>query len=80
MVRAVQECRQAALWNGTVGPTLLGHEPTAGLAVVPLIDMPPSRAVVGWHAGDPNPLVRSFVQLATAAYRRLLPVNAAYRR
>ncbi|WP_190133807.1 LysR family transcriptional regulator [Streptomyces longispororuber] len=69
VVRSVQECRQAVLWNGTVGMTLLGHEPPAGLTVVPLTDMPPSRAVVAWNTGDTRPLVRSFVRLAAAAYR-----------
>ncbi|MFF4284500.1 LysR family transcriptional regulator [Streptomyces sp. NPDC001633] len=69
VVRAVQECRQAVLWNGTVGITLLGHEPVRGLTVVPLSDMPPSRVVVAWHAGDTNPLIRSFVGIALAAYR-----------
>ncbi|MHA6759414.1 LysR family transcriptional regulator [Streptacidiphilus sp. PAMC 29251] len=69
VVRAVQECLQAVLWNGTVGMTLLGHEPTTGLVVVPLIDMPPSRVVAAWNEGDSNPLIHSFVQLATAAYR-----------
>ncbi|MET9387725.1 LysR family transcriptional regulator [Streptomyces sp. NPDC002928] len=69
VVRAVQECVQAVLWNGTVGMTLVGHVPGEGLAVVPLIDMPPSRVVAAWHKGDPNPLIRSFVRIATAAYR-----------
>lgn len=69
VVRAVKECRQAVLWNGTVGMTLLGHDPVQGLTVVPLADMPPSRLVVAWNAGDTNPLIRSFVQLAIAAYR-----------
>ncbi|KAA0941430.1 LysR family transcriptional regulator [Streptomyces apricus] len=69
VVRAVQECRQAVLWNGTVGVTLLGHDPGEGLAVVPLLDMAPSRVVVAWNRGDTNPLLRSFVRSATAAYR-----------
>ncbi|MEU6665913.1 LysR family transcriptional regulator [Streptomyces sp. NPDC046727] len=68
VVRAVQECRQAVLWNGTVGMTPLGHEHGEGLTVVPLTDMPPSRVVVAWKEGDTNPLIRSFVQLAVAAY------------
>ncbi|MFD7491005.1 LysR family transcriptional regulator [Streptomyces sp. NPDC059832] len=68
VVRTVQECRQAVLWNGTVGMTLLNHEPTAGLTVVPLIDMPPSRVVAAWNEDDRNPLIRSFVQTAIAAY------------
>jgi DNA-binding transcriptional LysR family regulator len=69
VVRAVQECLQAVLWNGTVGMTPLGHDPPGELAVVPLIDMAPSRVVAAWNEGDANPLIRSFVQIATAAYR-----------
>ncbi|MFD5145759.1 LysR substrate-binding domain-containing protein [Streptomyces sp. NPDC058401] len=69
VVRAVQECRQAVLWNGTVGMTILAHRPGEGLTVVPLTDMPPSRVVVAWKEGDTNPLIRSFVRTATTAYR-----------
>ncbi|MEY9945109.1 DNA-binding transcriptional LysR family regulator [Kitasatospora sp. GAS1066B] len=35
-----------------------------------LIDMAPSRVVAAWNEGDPNPLIRSFVQIATAAYQK----------
>ncbi|WP_405912754.1 LysR substrate-binding domain-containing protein [Streptomyces sp. NBC_00963] len=70
VVRTVQECVQAVLWNGTVGLAPLGHELSAELAVVPLIDMTPSRVVVAWNKGDANPLIRSFIETATAAYRR----------
>ncbi|MFF8808276.1 LysR family transcriptional regulator [Streptomyces omiyaensis] len=66
----VRECRQAVLWNGTVGITLTGHDPGAGLTVVPLTDMGPSRLVVASRAGDPNPLARSFVRLAAAVLGR----------
>ncbi|MDH6705290.1 DNA-binding transcriptional LysR family regulator [Kitasatospora sp. MAA19] len=69
VVRAVQECRQAVLWNSTVGMTLLDHEPAHGLTVVPLTDMPPSRMVAAWKEGDPNPLISSFVRIATTVYR-----------
>jgi DNA-binding transcriptional LysR family regulator len=69
VVRAVQECLQAVLWNGTVGISPLGHDPPAELTVVPLIDMAPSRVVVAWKEGDANPLIRSFAQIAAAAYR-----------
>ncbi|MFF7725558.1 LysR family transcriptional regulator [Streptomyces sp. NPDC008001] len=68
VVRAIHECRQVVLWNGTVGMTPLDHEPTEGLTVVPLLDMPPSRVVAVWKAGDANPLIRSFVHAAAAAY------------
>ncbi|MGW2230673.1 LysR substrate-binding domain-containing protein [Streptomyces formicae] len=69
VVRAVQECRQAVVWNGTVGMMPLNHEPGEGLTVVPLLDMAPSRVVVAWNGGDTNPLIRSFVRIATDAYR-----------
>lgn len=69
VVRAVQECLQAVLWNGTVGLAPLGHDLPAELAVVPLTDMPPSRVVAVWNEGDTNPLIRSFIETATAAYR-----------
>ncbi|MFD9421891.1 MULTISPECIES: LysR substrate-binding domain-containing protein [unclassified Streptomyces] len=68
VVRAVQECRQAVLWNGTVGMTLLAHQPARGLTVVPLIDMEPSRVVAAWNKGETNPLIRSFAQIAITAY------------
>ncbi|MFG3529969.1 LysR family transcriptional regulator [Streptomyces sp. NPDC047917] len=70
MVRTVQECRQAVLWNGTVGLAPLGHDLPPELAVVSLIDLAPSRVVAAWNEGDTNPLVRSFVEIATATYRR----------
>ncbi|MEU8463327.1 LysR substrate-binding domain-containing protein [Streptomyces sp. NPDC029003] len=70
VVRAVQECRQAVLWNGTVGMTPLGHEVPGGLVAVPVADMAPSRVVVVWNAGDPNPLIPTFVRLAAATCRR----------
>ncbi|MEU9042885.1 MULTISPECIES: LysR substrate-binding domain-containing protein [unclassified Kitasatospora] len=70
VVRAVQECRQAVLWNGTVGMAPLGHGVPEGLAVVPLAGVAPSRVVAVWNEGDTNPLIPSFVRIAAAAYRR----------
>ncbi|MFJ4677611.1 LysR family transcriptional regulator [Kitasatospora sp. NPDC088783] len=69
VVRGVQECLQAVLWNGTVGLAPLGHELPAELAVVPVVDLAPSRVVVAWNERGADPLVRSFVETATAAYR-----------
>ncbi|OLR95115.1 LysR family transcriptional regulator [Actinokineospora bangkokensis] len=69
VVRAVHECQQAVLWNGTVGMAPLGHEQVAGLTFVPVVDMAPSRVVLAWNADDANPLVRSFARLAATAYR-----------
>ncbi len=68
MVRAVQECLQAVLWNGTVGLAPLGHDLPAEFTVVPLIDMAPSRVVAVCNEGDTNLLIRSFIEIATAAY------------
>ncbi|WP_410670818.1 LysR family transcriptional regulator [Amycolatopsis sp. cmx-4-68] len=67
VVRAVQECLQAVLWNGTVGLMPLGHRPPGDLVVVPLAGLPPNPVVVAWK--DVSPLVRSFVRLAAAAYQ-----------
>lgn len=69
VVRAVQECLQAVLWNGTVGLAPLGHTPPEELTVVPLTDMAPNHVVVAWRAGEVNPLVSSFVRLAATVYR-----------
>ncbi|MFB7978535.1 LysR family transcriptional regulator [Streptomyces vinaceus] len=69
VVRAVQECLHAVLWNGTVGMAPLGHDLPAELAVVPLADMAPSRVVAVCNEGDTNPLIRSFIEIAAAAYR-----------
>ncbi|MCH0566252.1 MULTISPECIES: LysR family transcriptional regulator [unclassified Streptomyces] len=77
VVRTVHECVRAVLWNGTLGLAPLGHELASlghetpdGLTVVPLADMPPSPVIVAWRAGDANPLVHSFVELASPATRR----------
>ncbi|WP_327701051.1 LysR substrate-binding domain-containing protein [Streptomyces decoyicus] len=70
VVRVVQECLQAVLWNSTVGLAPLGHDLPENLAAVPLVDMAPSRVVTVFNDGDTNPLIRSFIEIATAAYRR----------
>jgi hypothetical protein len=70
VVRTVHECLQAVLWNGTIGLTPLTHAVPDGLTCVPLADMPPSPLVIAWNTADGNPLVRSFIQIATAAYGR----------
>jgi hypothetical protein len=40
-----------------------------GLTTVPLADMPPCRLVIAWNSNDANPLIRSLIQVAAAAYR-----------
>ncbi len=65
VVRTVHECVHSVLWDNTVGLAPLGHELPKGLTTIPLRDMPPSPLLVAWPATNPNPLVRSFVELAT---------------
>lgn len=69
VVRVVQECLHAVLWNSTVGLAPLGHDLPENLTAVPLLDMAPSRVVAVWNNGDTHPLIRSFIELARAAYR-----------
>ncbi|HZX37146.1 MAG TPA: LysR substrate-binding domain-containing protein [Streptomyces sp.] len=69
VVRTVHECLQSVLWNGTVGLTPLAHTLPDGLTAVPLADVPPSHLVIAWNSANTTPLIRSFVQIATAIYR-----------
>jgi DNA-binding transcriptional LysR family regulator len=69
VLRTVQECLQAVLWNGTTALAPVDQPLPAGLVVVPLADRPPSDLVVAWPKAGRSPLVRSFVQVAWAAYR-----------
>ena len=69
VVRTVNECLQAVLWNGTVGIAPLTHALPDGLTLAPLADMPPSLLVVAWATARQNPLSRSFAQIAVNAYR-----------
>ncbi|MFD9698629.1 LysR substrate-binding domain-containing protein [Lentzea sp. NPDC059081] len=64
-VRAVQECVQSVLWNGSVGLAPLGHDLGDGVVVVPLDDLPPSPVVIAWV--DDDPLTRDFVEAAVKA-------------
>jgi hypothetical protein len=69
VVRTVNECVQAVLWNGTVGIAPLTHALPDGLTLAPLRDMPPSRLVVAWATARENPLIHSFAQIAVTTYR-----------
>lgn len=69
VVRTVNECIQAVLWNGTIGIAPLTHAAQEGLVWAPLTDMPPSPLVIAWETERGSPLVRSFVDVAVAAYR-----------
>lgn len=64
VMRTVQECLQAVLWNGTSALAPIDQPLPAGLVVVPLSDRPPSDLVVAWPRTARSPLVRGFVHVA----------------
>lgn len=64
VMRTIQECLQAALWNGTSALAPVDQPLPAGLVDVPLSDRRPSELVVAWPKAGRSPLVRSFVQVA----------------
>jgi DNA-binding transcriptional LysR family regulator len=68
LVRTVNECLQAVLWNGTIGLAPRVEVLPAGLIFVPLADVPPSALVVAWSGARDDPLVRSFVRVAAQTY------------
>jgi DNA-binding transcriptional LysR family regulator len=73
VVRTVNECMQAILWNGTIGIAPLTHALPDGLTCAPLTDMPPSSLVVAWATGHESSLTRSFAHIAVHAYRSAQP-------
>lgn len=72
VVRTVQECLQAVLWNGTIGLAPRVEALPDGLTFVPLLDVPPSTLVVAWRQSGEmirnDALVRSFVGIAVRTY------------
>ncbi len=73
VVRTVNECMQAILWNGSVGIAPLSHAVPDSLTWVPLTDMPPSSLVVAWMTDQENSLINSFVDIAVHEYRSPRP-------
>jgi len=69
VMRTIQECLQAVVWNGTSALAPVDQPLPTGLVVVPLADRPPSEIVVAWSKTNQGPLVRSFVQAAEITYR-----------
>jgi DNA-binding transcriptional LysR family regulator len=68
MVRTVQECLQAVLWNGTIGLAPQTGVLPDGLTLVPVADAPPCAVVAAWPESRDSPLVRSFVRIAAQTY------------
>jgi DNA-binding transcriptional LysR family regulator len=68
VMRTIQECLQAALWNGTSAFAPMDQPLPAGLIAVPFGDRPPNELVVAWPKTGRSPLVRSFVQVAEKSW------------
>jgi hypothetical protein len=68
MVRTVQECLQAVLWNGTIGLAPQTGVLPDGLTLVPVADAPPCAVVAAWPESRDSLLVRSFVRIAAQTY------------
>lgn len=69
VLRTIQECLQAVLWNGTAAIAPIDQPLPAGLTAVPLTDRPPSEIVVAWPKTGRGPLVDAFVRVAGTGYR-----------
>jgi len=63
VIRTIQECLQAALWNGTSALAPIDQPLPADLIAVPFADRPPGDLVVAWPKTGQSPLVRSFVHV-----------------
>ncbi|MHA6616521.1 LysR family transcriptional regulator [Pseudonocardia sp. DLS-67] len=70
VAHTIQECLQAALWNGTLALAPLEQVLPPGLVTVPVDDRPRSRLVLAWRSTATTPLVRSFVTTAADVFRR----------
>jgi DNA-binding transcriptional LysR family regulator len=73
VVRTIQECLQAVLWNGRTALAPLDQVLPPGLVAVPVSDRPPSELVLAWRAADTDPVIRSFVASATQSFSRCRP-------
>ncbi len=73
VVRTVNECTQAVLWNGSVGIAPLTHPLPDGLTWAALTDMPPSPLVVAWATAQHSPLIHSFARIAADTSRSTQP-------
>lgn len=58
VMRTIQECLQAVLWNNTSALAPVDQAMPDGLVVVPLCDRPPSDLVMAWPRAARSPLVR----------------------
>ncbi|NKQ52660.1 LysR family transcriptional regulator [Amycolatopsis sp. K13G38] len=68
VVRTIQECLQAALWDRTLALAPVDQPLPAGLVAIPFRDRKPSELVVAWPKSGWSPLVRGFVQVARTSW------------
>lgn len=68
VMRTIQECLQAVLWNGTAALAPADQPVPPGLCVVPVSDRPVSELVVAWPKAASSPLVRGFVRVAVRVF------------
>ncbi|MCO5999996.1 LysR family transcriptional regulator [Actinoallomurus rhizosphaericola] len=68
VLRTIQECLRAVLWNGTSALAPLDQPLPAGLIAIPFADRPPSDLVAAWPKTGRSALVRSFVDVAENAW------------
>lgn len=68
VMRTIQECLQAVVWNGTSALAPVDQPLPPGLVTVPFRDRPPSSLVVASLKTARSPLIRSFVQVAERSY------------
>jgi DNA-binding transcriptional LysR family regulator len=70
VVRTAHECIQGILWSNLVGLAPLDHQFPDGLTTVAIEGMPATELVVAWRRHDPNPLVRTFADVARDQLKR----------
>jgi DNA-binding transcriptional LysR family regulator len=66
VMKTIQECLQSVLWNDTSALAPVNQALPRGLVIVPVTDRDPSQLVVAWRGTAPTPLIRSFVEVASA--------------
>ncbi|MEV8371093.1 LysR substrate-binding domain-containing protein [Kribbella sp. NPDC056861] len=72
VMRTIQECLHAVLWNGQSALAPVDQLLPAGLIVVPAEDRKPNDLVLAWRETEASPLIRSFVEVACQVFARAL--------
>ncbi len=64
---AIMESVQAGLGVAAVPSSAVRSQAYAGIAFVPITDIPPATVALGWRQADETPVVQAFVEIARAA-------------